>query len=158
MGSFRFKKAKRGAFHTSVSTGGFTRSHFTFRGVENVYNNIVDAHNGSVDQMNAVCAREARALAREARRNARWRDRTGTTGRGRHARQSISGRVSEGAFSTLIIVKGGEGVYDIRKKGKRPYYHFLEAAMGKKYATIKPTVIRKTPEVIRKVGAAILRG
>ena len=159
MGTFRLKKVKRGAFHTSIRTsGGVSKSRTNLQIIDNCSNRLVDIHNNSCESAYSLAAKEARSLANEARRNAKWKDRTSRVGRGRHARASIVGRTSEGAFTTNIIVKGGEGVYDVRKGGKRGYYHFLEAAMGKKYATIKPTVNRRSQEVIRKFGHNMLRG
>lgn len=159
MSSFRLKKAKVGGTHTSISTGGgVTRSNVSFHGVQDVADNIVNAHNRTCDEIGKLCRRYARSLANEARRNAKWRDRESRVGRGRHARASIVGRTSDHATTTSIIVKGGEGVYDMRKKGRRGYYHFLEVAMGRRYATIKPTVNRRAPEVIRKIGSSMLKG
>lgn len=165
------KKARRGGFHTSISTGGgLSKSSFgggrgigrggvgiRFYGVEDVAKNIEKIHVKSMANVRRIAQAEANSMARQAQRNAKWKDRARTAGRGRSARSSINGFTSDKGFAVSLVVKGGSGVYDMRKKGKRPYYHFLEAAMGKRFATIKPTVNRRAPEVIRKVRVALLR-
>lgn len=168
------KKARRGGFHTSVATGGgLSKSSFGkgggtgigggggvgvhFFGVEDVAKNIERIHDKSMMNVRRIAAAEAKSMARQAQRNAKWKDRARTANRGRSARSSINGFTSDKGFAVSLVVKGGSGVYDVRKKGKRPYYHYLEAAMGKRFATIKPTVNRRAPEVIRKVRAALLR-
>lgn len=170
------KKARRGGFHTSVSTGGgLTKSNFGkgsvrhgsiggangvgvhFFGVEDVAKNIERIHDKSMMNVRRIAAAEAKSMARQAQRNAKWKDRARTSNRGRSARSSINGFTSDKGFAVSLVVKGGSGVYDVRKKGKRPYYHYLEAAMGKRFATIKPTVNRRAPEVIRKVRMALLK-
>lgn len=167
------KKAKRGGFHTSVGTGitkssigsggpkvsygsigGANSVHFF--GVEDVARNIMQIHDKSMDNVRRIARSSAKSMAAEARRNAKWKDRT-VRNAGCHARDSIYGFISDKEFGVSVVVKGGSGVYDVRRKGRRPYFHYLEAAMGKKYATIKPTVNRRAPEVIRKTREALLR-
>lgn len=156
-GPYRSRPNRRGAFHTSVTTGGYTRSYMTFEGVEKVYNNIIDAHDHSCDELGNLCGKWAKKLARESKQNASWNDREERNA-GVHARDSITGRVSHKEFATSIVVKGGEGVYDVRNSGNRPYYHYLEEAMGKTFATIKPTVNSRAPTVIFDIGNRFLRG
>ena len=161
------KKAKRGGFHTSIATGGgLSKSSIgrgrggvgiQFFGVEDVAKNIERIHDKSMANVRRIAQSEANSMARQAQRNAKWKDRARTANRGRSARSSINGFISDKGFAVSLVVKGGSGVYDVRKKGKRPYYHFLEAAMGKRFATIKPTVNRRAPEVLRKVRVALLK-
>ena len=128
-----------------------------FYGVEDVAKNIEKIHNKSMATVRRIAHTEANSMARQAQRNAKWKDRARTANRGRSARSSINGFVSDKGFAVSMVVKGGSGVYDVRKKGKRPYYHFLEAAMGKRFATIKPTVNRRAPEVLRRVRIELLK-
>ena len=156
--AYLHKKAKRGGVHTSVNTGGnLVRCSVSFDGVEQVYENIVNAHETAMNSVYRIASAEAKSIAAEAARRAIWVDRDARNA-GVHARKSIVGFASRKMNDVKLVVKGGSGVYDVRRGGKRPYFHYLEAAMNKRFAVIKPTVRERTPMVIERVGHCLLRG
>lgn len=81
----------------------------------------------------------AKKLEADAKKNRPWKDQTG------NARNSIQG---DSYFKSDTLV--------IRLSGNVDYFQYLELAMDKRYAILKPTVDKNGPEIFK--GYKIVRG